>query len=102
MANTGYFFVLDTKSASNASWTYTTSTDYAAAFGATLPASNSSFFATFTGGTPIYRSLAAGPQEIQVNGSALPTVPEPSTYVFMGLAFAVGAGVMIRRHAMAA
>ncbi len=101
-ANTGYFFVLDTKSATNASWTYTSSTDYAAAFGATLPANNSSFFATTSGGTPIYRSLAAGPQEIQVNGLALAAVPEPSALAFIGLALTGGVAILARRRPVAA
>lgn len=95
-ANTGYFFVLSSGTTTNIEWTYTSSTDYASAFGATLPATNTSFFTT--GGTTVYRTLAQGPQEIQVNGNALPAVPEPSAGMFMGLVFTVGAGAILRRR----
>ncbi len=95
--NTGYYFVLSTNSSTNLEWTYTSSTDYAAAFGATIPAADSSVF--FTGATAVYRSLAAGPQMFQVNAAA---VPEPSADVFLGFALAIGAGVLARRRAIAA
>ena len=97
-ANTGYFFVLNSGSANNLEWSFTSSTDYAAAFGASLPATNTAFFTT--GVTTVYRPLTGGPQEFQVNGLALPAVPEPSAGVFAGLALAVGAGAMIRRRAV--
>ncbi len=99
-ANTGYYFVLNSNAASNIEWSYTSSTDYAAAFGASLPSANSSFFRSGT--STVYYSLASGPQEFQVNGTALPAVPEPSACVFAGLAVAAGAGLLIRRRALAA
>ena len=95
--NTGYYFVLSTGSSTNLEWTYTNSTDYAAAFGATIPAADSSVY--FTGATAVYRSLAAGPQMFQVNAAA---VPEPSAYVFVGLALAIGAVGIARRRAVTA
>ena len=102
-ANTGYFFVLNGPSGNNISWTYTSSTDYAAAFGATLPNANTAFFSV--GGTLSYRSLTGtngGPQEFQVNGSALPAVPEPSALAFIGLTLAGGVVVLARRRPVAA
>ena len=56
-ANTGYFFVLETRTPANVSWPYTSSTDYAAAFGASIPANNASFFPVDSD-MIIYRSLA--------------------------------------------
>ncbi len=98
-ANTGYFFVLASNTAANVEWTYTSSTDYAAAFGATLPAADTAFFSV--GGTNSYRSLSDGPQEIQVNGLALPAVPEPSTLAVTGLALAAGVVLRARRSVAA-
>ncbi len=95
-ANSGYYFVLTSGGGSTVEWSYTSSTDYASAFGASLPATSASFFVT--GNTTVYRSLAAGPQEFQVNGSALPAVPEPSASVLLGLALTGGAALLVRRR----
>ena len=99
-ANTGYFFVLDSNASPTASWTYTSSTDYAAEFGATLPANDTAFFVA--GGALSYRSLSGGPQEFQVNGTALAAVPEPSTWALTSLALAGGMALLARRRKVAA
>ncbi len=95
--NTGYYFVLNSGSSTNLEWTYTSSTDYAAAFGATIPAADSSVY--FTGATAVYRSLAAGPQMFQVNAAA---VPEPTVSTLAGLALVGGGLALIRRRRLAA
>lgn len=95
-ANTGYYFVLNSNSTSNLEWSYTDSTDYASAFGVTLPATDTRFFSSGT--TTVYASLSEGPQEFQVNGTALPAVPEPSFWGMLGLG-TMGAGfVALRRR----
>ena len=99
-ANAGYYFVLNSNSTANLEWSYTNSTDYASAFGATLPASGDSSFDKI-GTTTAYYTLAAGPQEFQVNGTALAAVPEPTTLAFIGLAMVVGVMVAGRRFRLA-
>ena len=98
-ANTGYWFVLT--SSTPATWNYTTSTDYAASFGASLPTTDTSLMASTVGGNASYYPLAAGPQLFQVHGSAA-AVPEPSTWALTGLALAGGVGLLARRRAVAA
>ena len=98
-AASGYFFVLSTGTTSNLEWSYTSSTDYAAAFGATIPTANSSFFTS--GATTTYYTLANGPQQIQVNGIAGPAVPEPSTWALLGFG-GLGVCVLARRRACGA
>ncbi len=95
-ANSGYYFVLNSNSTSNIEWSYTSSTDYAAAFGASLPVTKTSFDSV--SGTTVYYNLSDGPQLIQVNGTALAAVPEPSAYAFMGLALAGGVVLLARRR----
>lgn len=97
-ANTGYYFVLSSNTANNIEWSYTSSTDYASAFGATLPVTRTSFA---TSSATVYYNLSDGPQEFQVNGSALPAVPEPAVSVLLGLAVAGGATVLARRRVAA-
>ena len=99
-ANSGYYFVLNSNSTGNIEWSYTNSTDYAAAFGATLPASGDSSFDKI-GSSTAYYTLANGPQEIQVNGTALAAVPEPTTLAFIGLAMVGGVTALARRRSVA-
>ena len=87
-ANSGYYFVLGSGSTSNLEWSYTSSTDYAAAFGVTIPTTSASFFTA--GNTITYRPLSGGPQQFQVNGVALAAVPEPSTGALI-----IGAGAIL-------
>ena len=100
-ANSGYYFVLSSGSSSNVEWSYTSSTDYASAFGATLPATGDSSFDKIGSNPAIYYTLADGPQEFQVNGTALPAVPEPSALAFIGLALGGGMIVLARRRLVA-
>ena len=100
-ANSGYYFVLNSNSTTNAEWNYTNTTDYASAFGASLPATGDDSFSTMRG-TTAYYTLAQGPQQFQVNGIALAAVPEPSTWALTGLALAGGVVWLARRRAVAA
>lgn len=95
-ANSGYYFVLGSNSTSNVEWSYTSSTDYAASFGVTIPTTRATF-ATF-GGAPLYFDLSAGPQLFQVNGSGLAAVPEPAASVWIGLVVAGGVTMIARRR----
>ncbi len=93
---TGYWFVLESNSTLGAvDWNYTTTTSYSSAFGATLPANDTSFVSNGTRST--YYNLSNGPQVIDVNGVPI-AVPEPSAATFLGVALAIGMLAMAHRR----
>lgn len=94
-AFTSYYFVLQGGTTLNIEWSYTSSTDYVAGFGVSIPSARSSFYQS--GGMTTYYSLSNGPQEFQVNGIALAAVvPEPAAWAWIAFG-AAGASMVAMR-----